>query len=208
MSPTAECPTAQPPALWSCRALLDSPPAPLLQQNFSPERRLAATRGAAAAVLLLHAPSGSAATGRSLQPAALFLASTVPRPHAAEGCRTPGAPPGHPRRSVPLLRVGAFGRRVLVGGSVACGGLREGEVMHPRSLRPAVAVGRHLCCSRAAQPSKAPQCPQTQAPLGVMPCLLLASGCSAGMGLTLPDPLAPCPASRGEHRCPACREPA
>lgn len=94
VSPTAECPTAQPLALWNCRALLDSPPAPLLQQNFSPERRLAGTRAAAAAaaVLLLHAPSGSAATGRSLQPAALLLASTEPRPHAAGAA----GPPGHP----------------------------------------------------------------------------------------------------------------
>lgn len=119
----------------------------LLQIFHSCARCTAARRPAGVVSCLLHYSSLAQRLGR-----------------AAVGCWGPGAPSGWPGSS-PRRHVGACGRRVLEGSRVARwvavlgerGALRE--VMHPRSLSPAVAAGHRPCCSGKARSHKTPQTP-------------------------------------------------
>lgn len=166
----------------SCRALKDSPPAPLQQrklQSWSEGSHLLC-----AEVLLQRCHSCARCT--EAQPPAGVVSRLLHYSSLAQrlGRTLPvsAGALGHPRGALRLCRTWVLlAWRVLVGRSVAFGGLcaggarGTGEVMHPRSLRPTVTVGRPLCCSGKAPFSKTPH-PKPQSPLGAMPCPLLAAG--------------------------------
>lgn len=114
----------------SCRVLKDSPPAAPLQQ-----RKLQSWREGShllcAEMLLQLCHSRTRCT--EAQPPAGVLSCLLHYSSLTQhlGCELPGAAgaPGHPRGSqcsAPLLCLGAFGLRVLVSRSGACGGLCAG----------------------------------------------------------------------------------
>lgn len=174
-----------PPAPWQLQGAEGLPACSSAAAKTSVlERRLSfiVRRGTAAAMSLLCTLHRSAATGRShLLPTALFLASAAPWLHAAGGCRSPGVPSGQPVLCA-FAVLGWFwpqglgGKKCGLWWSVCRGSVGTAEVMHPRSLRPEVAAGCHLCRLGRAQPSKTPHCPpKPQSCLGATPCPLLAS---------------------------------
>lgn len=113
----------------SCRALKDSPPAPLQQQKLQSWSEGSHLLCAEVLLQLCH----SCARCTEAQPPAGVVSCLLHYSSLAQrlGRVLLGAAgaPGHPqggRFPAPLLRLGAFGCRVLVGRSVACGGLCAG----------------------------------------------------------------------------------
>lgn len=121
----------------SCRALKDSPPAPLQRQKLQSWSEGSRLLCAEVLLQLCH----SCARCTEAQPPAGVISCLLHYSSLAQrlGCTLLGAAgaPGYPRGSqcsAPLLCSGGFGRRVLAGRSVACGGLCAGGAWALRKL--------------------------------------------------------------------------